>query len=386
MRIAYVSDQLLPQTATDTAQLVSMTSALASAGAEVDLVIPGRWARTEPGAEAIAAHYEVAPTFSVHRVRSLAPNPVRGLEKLGHAAAACAKAFVRDADVVYTRNLPVVLAALRLTDRPVIYETYRPWPDQSRRMKMLFRRLRREPRFAGAILHSELAASSYRRLGFEDERLLVAHNGYDPDLVGEPVHQEVARLRLGLPVDRPVAVYAGHVSPDKGIGLLLDMVEALPDVHLVLVGSKGRGPIERRAEGMPNVTVVGWQAFRDTVPYLYAADVLLIPPTRGPLERVGNTVLPIKTFLYMATGRAILAPDGPDLREVLVDGENARLVPPDAPAAAVAALRGLVEDDALRERLGEAARADAAARTWLRRAERVLCFLEERLEVRRGRG
>jgi glycosyltransferase involved in cell wall biosynthesis len=122
---------------------------------------------------------------------------------------------------------------------------------------------------------------------------------------------------------------------------------------------------------------VPWQPFSATVPYLYAADVLLIPPTRGPLETVGNTVLPMKTFLYQAAERAILGPATPDVTEVLRDGLSARLVPPDAPETAAAALRDLLADEALRARLAASARAEV--QTWQARAERVLAFVERRL-------
>src|ERR1700760_3858052 len=69
-------------------------------------------------------------------------------------------------------------------------------------------------------------------------------------------------------------------------------------------------------------------------PYLFAADILIIPPSRAPLDRFGDCVLPLKTFAYLAAGRAILAPRSPDTAELLRDGETALLVPPDDSEAA----------------------------------------------------
>ncbi len=388
MNITYVSDQLLPQTATDTAQLVSMVGALGQAGADIELLIPSRWGGAAAPAETIAAAYQAPATFRARTLRSAYPTPIRGVEKLAHGLAAACDAGLRQADVVYTRNLPVVEAVLRLTDRPVIYETYRPWPDQRRLMARRFRRLAREPRLRGLVLHSALAADSYRRVGFSDERLLVAHNGYDPAIVGTDPGRDAARSSLGLGQSGLVVTYAGHISPKKGLGLVLDLAEALPHAHFVLVGSKARGPIERRAEGLANVTVVGWQAFSATVPWLYASDVLMIPPTRGPLEQVGNTVLPIKTFLYLATGRVIFAHDTADLREVLVDGVNACLVVPDDLDQATSRLRGILADTDeaadTRRRLGCAALDAARERTWANRAQRVLEFVQGRLTASAG--
>jgi glycosyltransferase involved in cell wall biosynthesis len=165
----------------------------------------------------------------------------------------------------------------------------------------------------------------------------------------------------------------------KGLGLMLEMARALPEVQFVIVGSEGEGEVERRAARLDNVRVVPWQSFDEMTPYLYAADVLLIPPSTTPLKKVGNTVLPMKTFPYMAAGRAILAPNSPDLRELLQDGENAALVPPDDSDAAVRRLRSLLDDPDTRERLGAAARADIEDHTWPRRAERILHFIQDRL-------
>lgn len=376
MQIAYSTDQFLPRTATDAEQIMATVAALGSAGATVDLLLPGYAQKHSPKAKDLAAFYEVPPTFEVIALRGRTPT-FRGLEKVAHGMAVPYHDIAAAADVLYTRNLPTVLAALQFGRTPVVYETYRPWPDQRPRRSPIFRWIFKHPRFLGAVLHSRLAADSYRRIGARDEQLLVAHNGYDPKRLEPMLSQEDARTRLGLPTGPRVVTYAGHVSLEKGLGLVLDIAEALPDTRFVLVGSKGDGPIEQRAATMANVTIVPWQPFGATVPYLYAADVLLIPPTRGPLEAIGNTVLPMKTFLYMAAGRTIFGPTTPDLTEVLTDGYSARLVPPDTPEVTVSALRDLLADEMLQHRLAAAARAEV--QTWNARAEHVLAFVESRL-------
>jgi glycosyltransferase involved in cell wall biosynthesis len=378
MRIAYATDHVLPRTATDAEQLMATVAAFGESGAAVDLLVPAHPWRPAPNAAALAEFYEVAPSFTVTTLRGAMPT-FRGLEKVAHGFAVARSSQAAAADVLYTRNLPTVLASLRRGSTPVVYETYRPWPDQQPRRAPLFRWIFEHPRFLGAVLHSDLAAASYRRIGARDEQLLVAHNGYDPQRLTPVLSRAAAREQMGLPLDRSTVVYAGHISLDKGLGLVLDLAEALPTVQFVLVGSKGDGPVEQRAAAMENVAIVPWQPFSATVPYLYAADVLLIPPTRGPLESVGNTVLPMKTFLYMAAGRAIFAPATPDLTEVLTDNVSARLVPPDDLKTAVAALRDLLADESFRVRLAAAARADV--QTWQARAERVLSFLATRLSA-----
>ncbi len=383
MRICYINDQLYPLSDTDAEQSVNMVAALGAAGADVELLLPGAWGRRPPTVERLAAYYEVNPNFRVRTLRSVFPS-TRSLEKLGHALAVAARGRPEAEAVLYTRNIPTVAACLLYTRRPVVYETYRPWPDQLRHTSWFFRWMMRHDRFLMAVLHSELAADSYSRRGCPRERLLVAHNGYSPTRIEPRLGPVEARAKTGLPQEGPVAVYAGHVSLDKGCGLLLDMAEDLPDLSLVIVGSRGMGPVEQRAATLPNVRVVPWQEYGATVPYLYAADVLLIPPTAGPLEKTGNTVLPMKTFLYKATGRPILGPDTPDLREVLKNGESGILVPPDDRRAATAALRALLEDPRRRERIGARAREESREQTWERRGQRVLTEMQQRIAATRA--
>lgn len=376
MRIAYITDQVLPRTATDTRQMISMASAMGRAGASVEIVAPARLHHDEMDAEAVAAWYEVSPTFGLTTIETVYPS-IRGLEKIAHGITAPGLRVAKEADLVYTRTLPILLGALQ-AGRSVIYETYRPWPDQRRIARPLFRWIGRQDRFLGAVLHSYLARDSYVRAGVPADRLLAAWNGYDPGQMQPELTPEQARRSLGLP-DVPTVVYTGRVSLQKGLGLVLDMAEQLGDVQFVIVGSEqDDGPVERRAAPLGNVRIVPWGPVSSTIPYLYAADVLVIPPTSEPLRKTGNTVLPIKTFLYLAAGRAILAPSTPDLTEILENGRNAILVRPDDPRAALASLRRLLADPDLRERIAEEARTNGRGLTWDHRAERVLKFIRRR--------
>jgi glycosyltransferase involved in cell wall biosynthesis len=376
MHIAYITDQLLPQTATDTEYMISTVAAFGEVGTEVTLVKPEHWWNPEPGRDAIAEYYQVEPTFEVEHVRSVYPN-IRGIEKIAQGIAGPLHPAARRADVLYTYTLPILLGALLGGTRPIVYETYRPWPYQQPLSRPLFRWIARHPQFLGAVLHSEHARSSYVDAGLDPYMLRTARAGYDPDRLSPRLSQAEARDRCDLP-DRPTVTYTGRVTMKKGLGLMLDMARALPDAQFVIVGSEDEGPVEREAAPLSNVRVVPWQPFDAMTTYLYAADVLLIPPTVGPLKNVGNTVLPMKTFPYLAAGRAILAPDTPDLQEILRDGENAALVPPDDLDAAIERLRALLQAPEERAALGDAAYGTIRRHTWPRRAERILEFIRDR--------
>jgi glycosyltransferase involved in cell wall biosynthesis len=63
----------------------------------------------------------------------------------------------------------------------------------------------------------------------------------------------------------------------------------------------------------------------------------------------------------MAHGRPVVATAVGGLLDLVVDGETGLLVPPRDPAALRSALRRLLSDEQLRQRLGQRARERAAA-------------------------
>jgi len=330
---------------------------------------------------ALLEHYQVRGDFEL----ITAPTPVAGwpmARKWWHAQHAIHLPAVRAADVVYTRNFPTLFALAR-RPQPFAYETYRPWPDQFPVLRRPFRNALSAPSCLGGVFHSQFACDRYAALGIPSERLLVAHNGHDPARFLERPSQLDLRHELSLPPDRPIVVYTGHINVTKGLDTVLGMARRLPHVLFVLVGSERRGLVERLAARHDNVQLVEWQPFSRVAQYLMAADVLLQPPSRVPLRLIGNTVLPMKLFLYLAAGRPIVAPDLPDVRELLRDDDNALLVPTGAHDRAAHAVTRILEEPGLAERLARSAQKTSEGLTWDARARRILSFLEQRLTTAR---
>lgn len=375
MKILYAYDTPMPDTGADTEQVVNNVAALARAGHTMGLLLPGRM--TGPGDPAVLRdYYHVTGEFALDLLH-WKYHGIRGPEKWSFALRAPSHPAAIAADLVYTRNLPGAWSMLR-AGKQVVYEHFRPWGDQIPPLQPFLRSVLRHPRLRGAIFHSQHALESYRRIGIPDERMLVAHNGWDPARMAPRLTQAEARQQLGLEANRFTVAYSGRMNLRKGLDVVLEVARAAPEIGFVLIGSEGDGPVEQQARALPNVRVVGWLKPRELPLWLYAADVLLIPPSLAPLERHGNTVLPIKIFLYLAAGRPILAPKAPDTAELLRHGENSVLVDAGDVAGTVSALRSLAANPAQAAQLGSGALATAADLTWDARARKIIQFLDLR--------
>jgi glycosyltransferase involved in cell wall biosynthesis len=380
LKITYVYDTPMPDREADTEQVVNTVASMARRGLDMALLIPGP-ATGGGDHRTLLDYYQTSGDFALWHLALRYHAPRRSLrlfEKWSHALRSPRHPSVLGADLVYTRNLPAVFANLR-AGRRVVYEHFRPWGDQFPWLRPWLRHLLLQPGVAGCVFHSQHTRESFVRIGIPEEKTFVAHNGWDPRRMEPRLTREAARRRLGLPLDQPIGLYAGRMNHEKGLDVLLAVARGCPEVRFLLVGSEGEGPVEVEARTLPNTQVVPWQRFADLAPWLYAADALIIPPSLDPLHRHGNTVLPLKLFLYLAAGRPIIAPAAPDTAELLSDGVTAALVTPGDVAGTIATLRALVSDRARATRLGDAALDRAASLTWDGRAAAVEGFVRGRM-------
>lgn len=218
---------------------------------------------------------------------------------------------------------------------------------------------------------TDALAAYVRAAGVPDERIVVIPNGVDLALYPAEATRDAAKARLGLE-GRIVLGFVGFVRDWHGLPQVIDFVAARPDLplHLLIVGD---GPDRARLQAQIAALGIGERARitgyvpREEVPgYITAFDVALQPG-------VNPWASPLKLFEYLAAGCAVIAPNAPNIREVLTHDRDALLFDPDDADQLVERLRLLCADAALRARLGRAARALAVEHpyTWARNAEVV---------------
>ena len=173
----------------------------------------------------------------------------------------------------------------------------------------------------------------------------------------------------------PFILYFGDVTIDKGGAVLAEAYRSLRNPPpLVLVG---RCFLEEVAS-LPGVVALG------PMPHRYAIEAL-----RRSLFTVVPSILP-ETFGLVAletaaAGKPIVASDIGGLGEVVVDGETGLLVPPAQPRELAAAIERLIDEPALRERLGAAANVHAAEFSPAKVVPQFEQAYEVALAARRGR-
>jgi glycosyltransferase involved in cell wall biosynthesis len=399
--ILYLANARIPSEKAHVYQILKMCEAWNALGYQVELAYPGRQntARMAQVSD-LAGYYGLGPAFcrtrlvrlpSLDLIKLLTLDlPQLNRTPLVQAAfylqsvtfaLACAWYLRRSrAGIVYTRDL-AVLGLTRLLGR-ARKRWYLELHDAPRGAARLAWRLVM-PRLAGIICITEGLARWCRAHGAHGIPLIVAPDAVDPALLAAAPARAEARRLLGLPQDRPVACYTGHLYRWKGVYTLADAARLLPPEWLVcIVGGVGehldalRRYVAARSGGA-EVRLPGYVPPAQVPIWLAAADVLVLPNSaQDPISREYTS--PLKLFEYMAAGRPIVASDLPSLREVLEHGRNAWLVAPDDPAALAGALCTVRDDPALAGRLAERAHADVAAYTWEARARRLAAWLFHR--------
>ena len=278
-------------------------------GVAVNVVAPGRF-----------RHYGIAYGSGV--VGNLRARPARllalPLMLAGFRRAAFAAA--RDADLVHAHWLPAGAVALG-SGRPLVVQVWGTDLELAQRVPWLARAVLRRARLV--IAASRALGEAARALGARQVRII-------PSGVDIPAS-------AGDEADPPEVLYAGRLSPEKGI---LELIAAANGHPLVVAGD---GPLRARVPGA--LGFVGPERLSEL--YTRAAVVAC------PSHREGFGVACAEA---MAHGRPVVASAVGGLLDLVVHEETGLLVPPRDVGALREALGRLLADADERRRLGAAAR------------------------------
>ncbi|HZT76641.1 MAG TPA: glycosyltransferase family 4 protein [Vicinamibacterales bacterium] len=199
------------------------------------------------------------------------------------------------------------------------------------------------------------------RAGVPPERVVYLPHGIDLTRFHppQPGERDALRRGFGWPLDRPIVLFVGRLSIEKGVA---DLVEAWRradrgDALLVLVGpdmvghrwdagASARAFVEANGLG-DSVRFAGGVA--DPSPFYRAADLFVQP---SHFEALGNTALEA-----MASGLPVVSSGVGGLADFCLDEQTALLHQPRSPQSLADAIGRALADAPLRARIASAGRA-----------------------------
>jgi phosphatidyl-myo-inositol alpha-mannosyltransferase len=266
------------------------------------------------------------------------------------------------------------MLAVLAAEAPVV-ATFHASLDRSRLMELAGPVLRQvSGRIDAAVAVSDAAASFVRRV--VRVPLEIVPNGVDVRAFSDP-----GRPVEGLPAG-PKILWVNRLDPQKGFEIMLRAFEQIAsevgEVHLLVAGDGRDRVLLRSLPGdlRSRILRLGTVAHEALPRYHAAADVFVSPAT-------GQESFGIVLVEAMAAGVPVVASDIEGYREVVRDGVDGLLVPPNDPNALAAAVRRVLSEPELAAALKAAGRSRAQAFSWQAVAPRLEAVYDRVLSATR---
>ncbi len=190
----------------------------------------------------------------------------------------------------------------------------------------------------------DLAQRLRQTLHIPNHKIQVIHNGVlmEPDNCPADV---TLRANLNGNSNRPIVLTVARLDKQKGHCFLLEAAALIPQAQFVLVGEgPARSSLEEHAQALGLGDRVVFLGYRPDIPELLACCDLFVLPSL-------YEGLPISVLEAMAVGKPVIASAVGGTAEVVIHGETGLLVPPADPIALATAIRTLLADPTLAQRL-----------------------------------
>ncbi|MDO8601401.1 MAG: glycosyltransferase [bacterium] len=332
---------------------------------EVELVIPRRFNKIKKDP---FDYYGINPNFKIKKLPCLDLIPLDKylgylalwLESLSFTLAVFFYLIFKKADIIYTRDKSLLF--LSFFKKNIIFESH-TFPRNYFLYQPFLKRLK------GIVVITQKLNEQF------GGGALVAPDGVDLEQFDIRNTKEECRKKLNLPLDKKIVLYTGHLYQWKGVDVLAEASQYLPEnVEVYFVGGTVEDIHKFKIQNTKyKIHVVGHRPYAEIPYWLKAADILVLPNS-AKKEISKHWTSPLKMFEYMASGRPIVASDLPSIREVLNE-ENAVLVEPDNPQKLADGIKKVLEDELLSDRISKKAYSDVAENyTWRRRRKKIFEF------------
>jgi len=351
--ILYIANARIPTEKAHGLAIMKMCEALSSRGVNVSLIIPKKLNKIK---ENPFEYYKVSESFKIKKIFNI---DLVFLGKVGFIVQAidfALGAFIyclfKKPTVFYGRD-ELTLSLLSLFKKNVVWESHTA--KNSFWVKVLLKRCQK------LVVISNGLKNYYISLGVSSEKILVLASGVDvKQFDGIKESKIEIREKLGLPVNKKIVAYIGKdntMGVSKGVDELKEVFKFIQEenseIYLLIVADKP-----------PKLLPL----------YMKASDVLIM--NYPNMEHFANYMSPLKMFEYMASGRPIVTPDLPSIREVLNDNDVVFFKPGDSKTMSFA-VEKVLADNNLAKHLSINVSNKAQLYTWDKRAQKIINFIKQ---------
>ncbi len=227
---------------------------------------------------------------------------------------------------------------------------------------------------------SQALANIICTMGATPNQITVLHNGITPSEYADADGSAI-REQFGLE-NKIVLGFVGFIREWHRLDRIIQVLShhgTNPDLHLLVVGD---GPAVEECRNLAEEIGVAHRAHflgfqdRDAIPDLLAAMDIALQPA------VTDYASPLKVFEYLISGLTIIAPNQPNIQEILTNEQTGILFDPNEFEQAEAAIIALSQDTEKRDRIGMAAKDLIRSRkyTWDDNAIAVCALAENALK------
>jgi hypothetical protein len=362
MKIAYLANIRFPSERAHSVQIVHMCTAFSEAGADLTLHVNKR---SEASLAEIETYFGFKIPFKVVRISHGLFIPQVKLayyaSELFFAANFLINQKHSNFDLIYSRHEWVIwFISLFINPSKLVFESHEA------KLNFPARSILRKNIKVVAI--SEGIEEDYLRFGAPKKLLLVAHDGIDDSFFGEVEDKNQARTRLGLPVQKKIAMYIGGFDAWKGVEIFFSASEVL----FVAIGGSSE-QVTAMKKKYPDVTFLGQRPYFELKDNQQAADVLVVPNS-AKNDLSARYTSPLKLFAHIASGIPLVVSDIPSLMAV-TGHELVIPTAPDSKEALAATLNDVLGSMQYRQQKAQELKQTAIRYTWTNRAEKITDFL-----------
>lgn len=309
-------------------------------------------------------------------IRRLTVPRVRVIESILYCVRAFLKVKQIDPDIVHAQAIsPAGLSAFLIRKafkKPYIlwgrgFDVYMPW-----RFKGVISKLVLRNAAVVIALTADMAQEIQKICAVQP---IVLPNGIDLERFDNLPSKETLRSRLMIEEGQKIILFVGVLKLVKGVRYLIEAMTTIrqkePLARLLIVGyGEERQALEELTEGLNlrgQVSFIG-RVPNEVVPqYMAASDVFILP------SLLASESFGIVNLEAMASGLPIVVSRVRGLGEIVEDGQNGFLIEPRNPEAIAQKVLLLLQDEGLRQRIGERNRQKAKQYSW----QEIVAKLEE---------